>query len=68
MSAVCSIQLSCDYYVCHVSASVKLEISIAAIIRCEAVVLLSDLGLAKGTGVFSMNRNSRGTKTIWQLT
>jgi hypothetical protein len=32
------------------------------------VVLLSDLGLAKGTGVFSINRNSHGLKTIWQLT
>lgn len=67
MSAVCSIQQSCKDYVCHVSVSVKQEIIIAAIIHREALVLLSDLGLAKGTEVFSINRNSRGPKTIWQL-
>jgi hypothetical protein len=64
VSAVCSIQLSSEDYVCHVLFSVKQ----ADIIHCEAVVLLSDLGLSNGTGVFSININSRGLKTIWQLT
>jgi hypothetical protein len=64
VSAVCSIQLSCEDCVYHVLSTVKQ----ADIIHSEAVVLLSDLGLSKGMGLFSINRNSRVLKMIWQLT